>query len=71
VANAIGWTLALAWIFALAGLPAPDWPAWAIALDGFVAGVGSGTIVGLVTGAWLNRLRAATLPSPAHGPGAT
>jgi hypothetical protein len=51
VANAIGWTLALAWIFALAGLPCIGLAGWAIALDGFVAGVGSGTIVGLVTGA--------------------
>jgi hypothetical protein len=60
VANTIGWTLALVWIFALAGLPSPDWPAWAIAVDGLVAGLGSGTIVGLVTGTRLHRLNPTT-----------
>jgi hypothetical protein len=67
VVNAIGWTLALAWIFALAGLPSPDWPAWAIALDGLVAGIGSGSIVGLVTGTWLGRLRPAARHSSGLG----
>lgn len=57
VANAVGWALALTWIFTLAGLPDADWPAWAIALDGITAGVLSGATVGLVTGAWLPRLQ--------------
>jgi hypothetical protein len=57
--SAAGWTLALCWIFLLAGLPAVGWPWWTVAGVGLVAGRLSGLSVGLVTGVWLPRLRPA------------
>jgi hypothetical protein len=57
--NAVGWTLALCWIFLFAALPAADWPWWTVAGSGLLAGAASGITVGVVTGMWLPRLRPA------------
>ena len=55
--NVVAWTMALAWIFLLAAIPGSNWPVWAVTLDGVVAGLGSGLVVGLVTSVWVPRLQ--------------
>jgi hypothetical protein len=55
--NAVGWGLAVGWVFAAASVPGEGWPAGAVVATGAVAGLGSGALAGLVTSTWLPRMR--------------
>jgi hypothetical protein len=56
VLNTVAWPLALLEIFAVAGLARPSLPVGAVLAIGGLAGIGSGLVVGLVTGLGLRSL---------------
>lgn len=50
LANALGWMPAMAAIMIAAGVAAPGWPLWTVALSGGAAGFVAGACVGVATG---------------------
>lgn len=48
-ASAVGWTAAMPVIFLGAGIPGPDWSAWAVVPLGTATGVVAGTVLGALT----------------------
>ena len=57
-ANAIGWGLALGWIYLFASLPQADTPLWLTICSGICGGILAGLTLGAITGWWLQRIPA-------------